>query len=282
LILLLGMSTVWGQTGVPLEFEVVSIKPSRPVDTTGPQFFGCRGGPGSSDPGRITCSHQTAGGLVPIAYAIGFLRVSYQKVTDPGKPQFDIVAKVPYGATKNQVQQMWQKLLTDRFKLAIHHETREMPVYELVLAKGGFKAKEWVDPSGTDPAETAPWEPGTLPRRDKDGFPLVPPGQSSSFFTEGKAHFVAPAGTIEKLATMLERRLSLNGSRRPVIDATGLTGKYDLKFWWSPQADANDAAEGPSMLSALESQLGLKVQTKKSAPVEILVIDHLESIPIEN
>jgi uncharacterized protein (TIGR03435 family) len=85
------------------------------------------------------------------------------------------------------------------------------------------------------------------------------------------------------LAKMLESRLAINeGVPRPVIDATGLEGKYDLKFWWSPQTDSNDSAEGPSLLSALESQLGLRLQRKKSAPVEILVIDHIERTPTEN
>jgi uncharacterized protein (TIGR03435 family) len=103
-------------------------------------------------------------------------------------------------------------------------------------------------------------------------------------FRSGKAYLVAPAGTIHDLAEMLENRMALTnpGTPRPVIDVTGLKGKYDLKFWWSPEADTNDSAEGPSMLSALEGQLGLKLQPKKSAPAETLVVDHLEKTPTEN
>jgi uncharacterized protein (TIGR03435 family) len=63
------------------------------------------------------------------------------------QPQFEIAAKVPHGATKEQVRLMWQKLLADRFRVAVHRETKEVPVYELVVAKGGFKAKEWVETS---------------------------------------------------------------------------------------------------------------------------------------
>ncbi len=274
----------WGQSAAPAEFEVVSIKRSPPGDGRG--FYGCRGGPGSSDPGQITCSHATAGMLLRVAYDIDFVRISYGKLTVPNAPGFQIAAKVPHGATKEQVQRMWQTLLADRFKLAAHRETREMPVYELVVAKGGFKAQEWKDRLASD-SGVAPWEPGSgRPKRDQDGFPMVPAGQSMSFFfsdsTGDKAYYVAPAGTVPQLADMLEGRLALDPHPRPVIDATGLSGKYDLKFWWSPAADTNDAAEGPSMLQALESQLGLKLQPKKAAPVEILVIDHLESTPTEN
>ncbi len=272
--------TAWGQSAAPVEFEVVSIKPSAPGDVPGRGLHGCRGGPGSSDPGQLACSHMVIGNLVPLAYGMGFLRVSYEKLTGLDQSKFEIVAKVPHGATKEQVRLMWQNLLRERCRLAVHREIREMPVYELIVAKGGFKAKEWVERAPGNTPE--PWEPGTMPKRDKDGFPVFAPGQSWNFFTEGNAWYTAPAGTTKGLARMLEGRLSLNpGPPRPVIDATGLAGKYDLKFWWSPPADNNDSAEGPSMLSALESQLGLKLRPKKAAPVEMLIIDHLEP-PTEN
>jgi uncharacterized protein (TIGR03435 family) len=129
-------------------------------------------------------------------------------------------------------------------------------------------------------AEPAAW--GDL-KRDPEGFPVLGPGQKTSFFTGGKAYFVAPAGAIKTLATMLETRLSINDRvPRPVLDATGLEGKYDLKFWWAPRADSRDSAEGPSLLSALERQLRLRLQPEKSAPVEVLVIDHLERTQSEN
>ena len=268
----------WGQNAAPVEFEVISIKPT-PADTTS-RFYGCRGGPGSNDPGLITCSHESGRALVAPAYDVSFTKLSFVETANGQEPQFEIAAKVPSGATKEQVRQMWQKVLADRFKIAVHRETREIPVYELVVGKSGLKAKEWTDrPSDAEAAA----EPGTPPKRDKDGFPVVPAGQTISFFTGGKAWFVAPAGTMLEVARMLEGRLSLNpGTPRPVLDATGLTGKYDLKFWWSPKADTDDSVDGPSMLSALESQLGLKVQPKKAAPIEMLIIDHIERTPTEN
>lgn len=275
--------TAWCQPAAVTEFEVVSIKPTQVDGGGGSRFFGCRGGPGSSDPGLITCSHEAAGGLVPLAYGVGLRRVSYAKLAGgPGWPQFEIAAKVPRGATKEQVRVMWQNLLTERFHLELHREIQEVPAYELIVSKGGFKAKEWAERPAD--GEVAPWEPGTAPKLDKDGFPVLPPGRAVTWFHGNKAWFAAPAGTMQQLATMLEGRLTLNtgGTPRPVVDGTGLSGTYDLKFWWSPKADSDDSAEGPSMLGALESQLGLQVRARKSAPVEMLIVDHLNRTPTEN
>src|ERR1051326_8091244 len=192
LLLVFVATTAWCQPPAVIEFEVVSIKRSPVESGGGGRFFGCRGGPGTSDPGLITCSHQSARNLVSLAYEAG-VRVSYAKSTgDSDWPQFEIVAKVPHGATKKQVRQMWQEVLTERFKLTAHRETQEMPVYELIISERGFKAKEWVDrPADT---ETVSWEPGTAPKRDRDGFPILPPGQMANVFTGDKAWFVAPAG----------------------------------------------------------------------------------------
>ena len=284
-LFILVSAAIWGQPAAGPEFEVVSIKPMVDDHGMGGGFYGCRGGPGSNDPGLITCRHESAKGLVPMAYGMMFTRISFGETAGGEPPQFEIEAKVPHGATKEQVLLMWQKFLADRFKMAVHRETRERPVYEMVVAKGGFKAPKWVD--RPEDAQAAPAESGGRPQRDKDGFPIVPPGQSMGFFTGGKAWFVAPAGTMGDIARMLEGRLAINDRNpKPVLDATGLTGKYDLKFWWSPTADSPkpgaDEPEGPSMLSALESQLGLKVQPKKSAPIEMLIVDHIEAKPTEN
>lgn len=180
---------------------------------------------------------------------------------------------------------MWQSFLQERFQAQVHRETRDVPVYELVVGKGGFKEKEWVDRKADDPAEV-PNEPGTPPKLDKDGFPIIPTGQWMGFFTGGTAHFAAPGGTIKQLAQWLEGRLSVgDASARPVVDSTGLIGKYDIKLTWSPEADpppvGTDSPEGQSMLVALESQLGLKIR-QGTAKLEMLVVDHIEKVPTEN
>jgi uncharacterized protein (TIGR03435 family) len=279
LILALRAAFVWGQSTAS-EFEVVSIKPMPAWD--GRAFHGCRGGPGAPDPGLITCSHVSSEVLVRLAYDVDRTRISWAKMGGaPNETRFGIGAKVPRGASAKQVRLMWQKLLADRLKLAVHRETQEVPVYELVVGKGGFKAKEWVD--RPENSEAPEWEPGVDPKRDKDGIPILRPGQALSFYSGDKALFVAPAGTIHDLAVMLEGRLDINEKNpRPVIDATGLNGKYDLKVSWSPRADTDPSDPGLPVLRAIEIQLGLRVEPRKSAPVEMLVIDHIERTPTEN
>ena len=247
-------------------------------------FYGCRGGPSSNDPGQITCSHWRPNQAVPMAYGVSFPLVSLPKANGE-MPEYQITAKVPAGSSREDLKLMWQSFLEDRFKVKMHRETRDVPVYEMVVGNGGFKEKEWVNRKPDDPAEV-PNEPGTPPKRDKDGFPIVPAGQTMGFFTGGTAHFVAPAGTMKQLAQMLEGRLAIGGGTpRPVVDATGLTGKYDIKLTWSPQADnpsaGNEAPAGQSMLEALDSQLGLKIR-KGTAKLEMLVVDHIEKVPTDN
>jgi uncharacterized protein (TIGR03435 family) len=254
-----------------------------PTDTQ-VNFYGCRGGPGSNDPGQINCTHWRPAQTVPMAYGVNSTLVSFPKANGE-MPEFQIVAKVPAGSTREDVKFMWQGFLEDRFKVKAHRETREMPVYELFVGKGGFKAKAWVDRKLDDRAEV-PSDPGTPPKLDKDGFPIIPAGQTMGYFTGNNAHFVAPAGTMKQLALMLEGRLPTSGGApRPVVDATGLTGRYDIKLSWSPQADKlqadKEAPEGQSMLEALESQLGLKLRQGK-ANVEVLVVEHIEKVPTDN
>ena len=111
-------------------FEVASIKPAAPLNFKDSiRFIGCMRGPGWPDPGTITCRRAAIGTLVSIAYGISPVRISGKSVTAPGLPQFDILAKVPAGTTKEQAEQMWQSLLVERFKLEAHYETKEMPVY---------------------------------------------------------------------------------------------------------------------------------------------------------
>ena len=118
-----------------LKFEVASVKPAAPpaggVIRPGPQ-----GGPGSADPARLTYSFSTLRDLLVDAYSVKRSQIS-------GAPnwldsvRFDIVAKVPEGATKEQAKVMLQNLLAERFKLTLHRETKELPVYALVVAKNG-------------------------------------------------------------------------------------------------------------------------------------------------
>jgi uncharacterized protein (TIGR03435 family) len=279
----LATGTAHAQPAAPRPaFEVVSIKPMAADGQV--TFYGCRGGPGSKEPGQINCRHWRPAQTLPMAYGVSFSLVSYPKANGE-MPEYQIAAKVPAGSTKEDVRLMWQSFLEDRFQVKVHREISEMSVYELVVGKGGFKEKEWVDRKPDDPAEV-PSEPSTPPKRDKDGFPIIPAGQTMGFYTGGSAHFVAPAGTMAQLAQMLEGRLSTGGGTpRPVVDGTGLTGKYDIKLTWSPQADnpqaGKEVPEGQSMLEALEAQLGLKIRQGK-AKLERLVVDQIAKVPTDN
>jgi uncharacterized protein (TIGR03435 family) len=195
--------------------------------------------------------------------------------------RYDVAAKVPQGATKEQVGAMWQNLLAERFGLKLHHESKEFQVDELVVGKNGSKLKE----TSEDPASLI--DPG--PPKFKDG-QLAGPGYVTTIFVNGDAHTVAKAQPLTKLTTMLGNQL-----HRPVIDRTGLTGKYDfgLEFRMDlrgfgpalggPAATgANDAADpGPDLATAVEQQLGLRLVAGKTK-LDVLVIDEVEKTPTEN
>lgn len=170
---------------------------------------------------------------------------------------------------------MLQNLLADRFKLMVHHETREIQRYELRVAKGGPKFQE-----AAPPKEAAPPGPPGPPKRDQDGYPIL--GRSSSMAIMGdKARAHWPGMTMEMLAGLLSGQI-----HGPVTDMTGLAGKYDIDLYWNagnnlragaPGADpaALPSDPGPTLQQALEDQLGLRLESKKGH-VHFLVMDHME------
>jgi len=187
------------------------------------------------------------------------------------KSRYDIEAKVDAeDAPKlknlkiDQRLAMLLPLLQDRFNLKYHHETRELPVYALVVAKGGVR----MQPGAPDPPKPA-------------------------VFMNGRGH-IKSTGTTTMLSHVLSRELL----GRSVKDMTGLTGNYDYTLQWTPDdvgmptggGDGGDAAPGkgdpspdaggPSLFTALEEQLGLKLEATKSA-VDVIVIDHID-LPSEN
>ena len=195
--------------------------------------------------------------------------------------RFDITAKVPPGFTIEEFQKMLQNLLVERFKLALHHETRTLPIFELVIAKNSLKMRESVEMAEAGPSV------GDPPAKDADGFPVLPAGRPGfmSFFgsaeTPGLSHWTARQQTMEALV----RRLSLQpAAGRQVIDKTGLTGKYDFKLVYEMRLSgvpATDDTSAPLLEDALEQQLGLKLVNSK-APFDFVIIDRGERVPPEN
>jgi uncharacterized protein (TIGR03435 family) len=160
-----------------------------------------------------------------------------------------------------QVGLMLQAVLADRFKLAAHMGTKEAPTYNLLVAKGGPRMRV------SDPTDNYPngikMSDGTL-----HGAVLVERG-----------HIVAQQATISSLLFMFT-----DFSGRPVIDRTGLTGRYDFNLRWTPDEHPDDPAQtddtGPGLFTALEEQLGLKLEPAKGS-VQAVFVDHIEP-PTEN
>ena len=212
-----------------------------------------RSGSGSSSShdghGRISATNCSLLDYITRAYGVRLYQVSGPDWLSSEK--YDIVAKSPDGTPSDQTMPMLQKLLEDRFKLTMHRTTRELPVYELVTAKNGPKLKE------------------------------VEAGGSNT--NSGRGHMTAQRTSVRFLSEFLSRQMD-----RPVLDMTGLKGVYDFTLDWTPDESPSAKAEGaidapksPSLLTALQEQLGLKLQGRK-APIEILVVDHAEKVPTEN
>ncbi len=244
-------------------FEVASVKPSPALSDNARVYFGPpRGGPGTPDPGQITWSYATLRYLLMTAYDVKAYQLNGPDWLNTER--YDIVAKLPGGATKEQVSLMWQNLLAERFGLVLHHELKEFQVEELVVGKGGPRLKETAE----DPA--APLPPG--PPRLKDGA-LLSPGVVS-MISPGpppKVHTVARAQPLSQLAAMLSNQLN-----RPVLDKTGLAAKYDFTLDYNLnglQASPDNAGEpGLDLAAAVQQQLGVRLVAGK-ASIDVLVVD---------
>ena len=159
---------------------------------------------------------------------------------------------------------MMQAMLADRFKLKVHHETRELGMYDLTIAKGGFKLKD------ADPNDSY-----------ANGF-KGPDGKAhGGMWRIGMGDLTAQGVAISALASMLAQQL-----HKQVTDKTGLTGKYDIQLKWRPDEmpeESHEATGGetlPSIFTALQEELGLRLESVKG-PVDTIVIDHVE-MPTEN
>jgi uncharacterized protein (TIGR03435 family) len=271
------------------EFEVISVKPSAPYALG--MRIGVSGGPGTDSPGTITWSFSSLGQLLATAYAVRRDQIANLEIL--GRSAFDIVAKLPPGATKDQVPAMLRKVLEERFHLATHFESRDGAVYLMSVAKSGSKLKATDENAKTADSITL----GAI-HADKDFFPVVTPGEGATLYFAGSVHLTARAVTASRLADLLTE-----GAGRPVIDKTGLTGLYDVRLSFMPvQGAANGTpppppppggasgatsgprgqADGPpSIFTTIQQELGLRLDSGK-APVKFLVIDHIDKVPVPN
>jgi uncharacterized protein (TIGR03435 family) len=225
--------------------------------------------------GRLTLTNFPLDRVIRWAYRLqGFQLVGAGWTSSE---RFDIVAKAEANPPpdERQLQLMMRTLLTDRFKLTVHSETRELPIYALALA-GKLGAN--LHPSTMDCAavEAAVRTGGAPPAGRADERPLC------GINVNGNGGYLIAGGlTMPQLASNLSTLIG-----RVVVDRTGLSGGFDLDLRWTPdqlpqqrvgtlELPPNLDPNGPSMFTALQEQLGLKLESTKG-PVDLLVMDHVE------
>lgn len=268
LLLLLAWSAAPQTADTILSFEVASVKPAAPLgplpaNPIAAAFAGSAkisGGPGTDDPERFSCLNARLALVVRLAYDLQRFEIDGPDWIDSEK--FDIVAKVPPGATKRQLQWMLQDLLAQRFGMIAHFARKPMPMYALVVGKGALKLQ--ASEGAGDPVVSHIYPDFKhLPRPN----PPIP------------AHVVFRNVTMGDLAYQLSR-LAPDSIDRKVVDETGLAGAYDFALQWFNRYLAEKAG-GPTIFESLEKQLGLKLESRK-APVPMLVIEKVLRIPTEN
>jgi uncharacterized protein (TIGR03435 family) len=257
------------------KFEVASVKV---VDRSSLGRGGgirTTGGPGTSDPGRFSDPADTMRGLLMKAFGAESGQIIY-----PLKNNGDfyaVVATMPPGTTKAQFQAMLQNLLVERFHLVVHHETRNFPAYELVIDTGGPKLKEAVS-------------------QPDDG--SRPTGPRTSVMYAGVGNITLKEQTTEDLARQLGMALGsaqmiqtqdLTLPLPRVVDRTGLTGRYTFTMEFSqpgppgltPESES-PAADLPDLFVTLRKQLGLRLNKTAGVPVDVIVVDRVDKVPVAN
>jgi bla regulator protein blaR1 len=253
-------------------FEVASVKPNKSGD--GRVMLGLQPG------GRFTATNVTLRLLIRNAYRVQ----DFQIVGGPGwisSDHFDIVAKAEGDPPQDQIQLMVRALLADRFKLAVHNDKRELPIYALVLARPDGRPGPKLRPASTDCEALRARGRGAAP---PPGPPPGPPGGPMSCgMRMAPGNFVAGGMPLTQLATTLSQIVG-----RVVQDQTGLSGQFDFELSFTPEqmpqgpppgANAPPLPpidpNGPSLFTALQEQLGLKLESTKGS-VDVLVIDRVE------
>ena len=246
------------QTSVIIpRFEVASIK----RNTSGSQGTNWR-----ASGGRFVAENVSLRNLLRWSYWVQDFEIA-EGANRIDSDHYDIEAKTDVNSDVQEMRSMVQGLLQDRFKLVLHHETRELPVYVLTVAKDGSKLKA---------GACITQEPNTPPA----------PGQLPSAYCGwsgiGNNNFQGTGIPVTILADYLGAVL-----KRKVVDKTALAGTFDVSLRWAPDGVStgnptvpSTDSGGPSIFTAIQEQLGLKLDSAKG-PVEVLVIDQLEK-PSEN
>jgi len=221
-------------------FEVATVKPSDPKN--GSQGFH------SGDGRRIDCDNETVAEIVEFVYGVHAKQIV-------GAPQWffderwdvDGYPDVPGEPDYKQMQGMYRKLLEERFGLKMHRETRTMGAYVLTVVKGGAKLSKSVDQEAMSDTTFTQWNSQRRVLR-------------------------VTSTTMAEFATTMDSQLE-----KPLVDQTGLTGKWDFLLKWRPETapEPDDPNALPGIFTAIQEQIGLKLEGAK-APVDVIVIDKVE------
>jgi uncharacterized protein (TIGR03435 family) len=249
LLALVGAPFLYAQTAPTPQFDVATVKVSPPPagDTITINL-------GTVLNGRLAMTNVTLSDCIKLAYGI----VSDDQLVAPDwimgrqvrfeQVRFDIVAQAPPDTPRDRVLLMLQPLLAERLKLALHHEQKQRSYLALTVAKTGPKIQ---------PAK-----------------PDAPIGNSAA-----RGRILANQMPMSGLATLLSRF-----ERETIVDLTGLSGAFEFKLEWTPDdgpIPPTNGASGPSLFTAVQEQLGLKLESRKG-PLDVLVVDQAEKVPAEN
>ena len=293
-------------------FGAASVKIAGP-DVKPPYYI--TGGPGTNDPGMFRAPRVGMFYLLSMAFDVSQDQIAGPAwIRDMTSNYYTIDATIPPHTTKDQFHQMLQNLLVERFHLAFRREKRDFPGYELVVDKGGPKFKE-INPASEDP-NAPPVDIRAVARASKgaDGFPDVPGSRVMGDLTRGgQRREKYQEFTMAQFASDLGPRVArsqgkgaLDGFRQPrVVDKTGLAGKYtfileyhdattaSLYAQMSPPDGSDVGAQSlataseldggvPDVFTAIQKQLGLRLDKVAAVPLDVIVVDSVDRVPTAN
>jgi uncharacterized protein (TIGR03435 family) len=255
---------LWAAVTLGQTFEVTSIRPSGPKSVRGSD-----GGPGDKDPTRYIFGRASLIDLILVAYHVEPFQVASKAPLD--RDEFDLAARVPADATRDEFRVMLRNLLGDRFHVKIHIESRQFPAFEMVVVKGGAKL-------GTRSAARV---------ASQSDFPELTPGKPGliSLNSMSRGYQITRMRAQQQPLSRLAQFLRI-AEPRPVVDQTGLTGNYDFVLEFSRELpnstdSPEEAPSVPDLNTALLEQLGLQLVAKK-LPFDVVVVESFDRLPTEN
>jgi len=265
----------------PLAFDVASVKPNNSSDEPHSNFPLNSGDFYTPNGGLFSATNFPLISYIFFAYKLQGnqgLTLASQMPNWVMTEKFDIQARAQGNPTKDQMRTMMRALLADRFKFAVHAETRETPVLAYALVKPG-KTGPQLQPHSKDAAcettvaQPAPDIPNAFEQIVKGGYPELCNGiLGIRASVPGRSRLGGRNVTIGFMADMFNQRVNLG---RPMVDETGLRGTFDFLIEFTPESRAQADPDGPTFDQALRDQLGLKMESRKR-PMEMLVLDHIE------